>query len=229
MSELDQVSVQVEQLKHEVAALRRQRWGGLAAVAGALLLFGARAATTANPPEDLTCKSLHVVGPDGKDRASIGIDEDGGLLTIRGNDAKVRMYVGLDKNGGLVDVKGTDGVTRSWMGAGQNGGMVDIRGNDGKVKSVMTMHDNGAGGYIGVKAKDDNYRAIMSADENGGVVNVRSNDGKSRVIVGISQGDVGELDLRGDDDKDRLVARGDKAVGSVEVFGPGSVSKGKLP
>jgi hypothetical protein len=156
-NESNELQSQVAQLQQEIAALKRrqsvalqsQRW-----VVGSLIMIAAigfvadRSTTQAAPakePGDVTCKLLQIVGDDGKLKASITSDDDGGSVAIFDKNEKLKASITNDGSDGSVSVFGKDGGLRIGIGADENGGMFFVQNKQGKPAVGLFCDPTGAG------------------------------------------------------------------------------------
>ncbi len=197
--DLEALAQQVRNLEARVHTMRRQRW---AFVVGAAVVLGVSAFGYA--PQDLTVRSLTVVGQDGRKQLLLIGDVEGGQVNVYGKSGDRTFAVGVDHGAGYSDWFGSDGERRATVftgktGSGQfqfsnagkqaiaviggddQGGFFNVRSQAGKIASYMEIDKNGNGIFGVYAGEDGNRRSLVGVDERGvGAVQVFDKDGKSR-------------------------------------------------
>lgn len=197
--EIETLALQVRMLESRVHAMRRQRW---LIAAGALVVLGVSAFGAA--PQDLTVRSLTVVGQDGRKQLFLIGDDQGGQVNVYAKSGERAVALGVDHGAGFSDWFGADGERRATVftgktGSGQfqfldpgkqaiaviggdeQGGFFNVRSHAGKIASYMEIDKNGNGIFGVYAGADGNRRSLMGVDERGvGAVQVFDKDGKSR-------------------------------------------------
>jgi hypothetical protein len=113
MEELRRVEDRLEALQAEVTGLKRQRWfAGVVLIALLALGVGGREAQSQAPQDQVTCRFLSVVGPDGKERTRIG----GGMLLMKNNQGATVLDIAPAGNSAVLRVLGGDGKRRVTVG-----------------------------------------------------------------------------------------------------------------
>lgn len=157
-NESNELQSQVAQLQEEIAALKRrqsvalqsQRWVAGAIIMIAAIGFVAERATTQGTPVkgDITCKSLQIVGDDGKLKASLTSDEDGGAVAIFDKNGKLKASMINDGEEGAVSVFSKNGEVRIGIGEDENGGMIFVQNKQGKPALGLLCDPTGAGSVV---------------------------------------------------------------------------------
>ena len=126
--------------------------------------------------------SIYVNGKDGDSSVSIGIDKNGGDITLHGKGNKM-AYMEIDDEGGRVGVFGNGGDRESSGSAslsiGDNRGRVGVFNEDGKVCAFMAAYVDSYinGGLIKVFGGDGKLRAAMGAGVYTGLLAAYDSDG----------------------------------------------------
>ena len=94
--EIETLARQVQLLESRVHSMRRQRW---LIAAGALVVLGVSAFGA--PPQDLTVRSLTVVGQDGRKQLFLIGDDEGGQVNLYGKSGDRAVALGVDHGAGL--------------------------------------------------------------------------------------------------------------------------------
>lgn len=138
MDELQALRTEMEDLRQTVTQCRgdglmrrRAFWIGLGVLLGLALarLPMNEAQAVLQDDKELVCKSLRVVGPDGKNTVTLGSDEDGGILQVFGVDGKIRSIVAVapKQGGGLVNLFDTNKKLRLVMEGNDQGAIIEKR------------------------------------------------------------------------------------------------------
>lgn len=205
---------------------------GYIALGGFLMLVGMLAAGLFTPlraQNDLrdaefgtiTCREIKVVDADGKIGASMGISEDGGIVSVIGNGGIASM--GVNELGGIVLLfnKDFDGAL---MCADKDGGRVELRSKDSETK-VLTGKGLSDGNItcssLKVKSPSGATLVWIGSDEDGGLVVVRGRDINSSVGINIDE-DGGNVHVYGKGNPVVSIGVNDDG-GRVAVYGKNSV------
>lgn len=199
MQDFERLATQVERLEARLGQMKRQR------IAGAVLLAAVVGGSAFNmAPQDLTVRSLAVIGADGKRQVFLIGDENGGQLNVYSSEGRRAVALGVDKGAGFADWYAPDGGRTATVftsenesgrfqffngtgqpiavvGADTQGGFFNVRTHEGKIASYMEI-DTHTNGIFGVYAgKDGKRRAIIGVDDRGiGAVQVFDAEGKAR-------------------------------------------------
>ncbi len=126
--------------------------------------------------------SIYVNGKDGDSSVSIGIDKNGGDITVHGTGNKM-AYMEIDDEGGRVGVFGNggdrDNSGSASLSIGENRGRIGVFNEDGKVCALMVAYVDSYinGGLIEVFGSDGKLRAVMGAGVHAGVLAAYGSDG----------------------------------------------------
>ena len=131
---------------------------GYIALGGALMLVGILAVGLYSPLGaqskiqmdghfgTIFCTHLKVIDTGGKAMVDLGVDEDGGFVTVRGKDGGGSVGMTIDEDGGLVVVGGKDGVKAAQMAILGNGGSVSVHGKGNTdARAAMGVNEYGTG------------------------------------------------------------------------------------
>jgi hypothetical protein len=246
---------QLQALRAEVATYRRGRRGlfvgllalGLVVLAGiGISLPQLQAQNPAAPqgPQHLVVSSLRVVGPDGKERVTLGSDKISGFVKVHAPDGKVRAAMWTDDKSKFGQLSLLDEASKSrviltgneqgagcnFYGAGEKkhayigtasnieGGIISLFGPKGKTM-VHLGHDD-AGGLMWVNGLDGKTRSRLWVAKDGqhGLLGLNDGQGKNRVLLGINTNG-GFIDLYGTNSNRQVAVHCDeKWGGGLSLF-----------
>lgn len=113
----------------------------------------------------------------------VGVDTDGGNVTVWGKNGNPGAGMSVDTNGNGSIVTFDNKMKLNVMIGTDNGGVVQVNDSEGKKYAVMgALIDGGA---VSVYNDDGNPCAAMRAYANGGVVVVLGNDNKVHAAIGV--------------------------------------------
>ena len=110
---------------------------------------------------------------------SIGVDKDGGLISV-GNKESFVVSIGVAgaSGGGIINVSNKEGFTAN-MGAYEDGGAFNVSNKENLATAIMGVNKDHGNGYIVLVNKDNNFVAGMSVDENdSGIIEVYNKSGE---------------------------------------------------
>jgi hypothetical protein len=130
-TEVEDLRGTVNRLQNDNGPRRRVLGIGLGILLGLVLarLPNNEARAVLQDDKELVCKSLRVVGPDGKNMVTLGTDEDGGIMQVFGMDGKIRTIVAVapKQGGGLLNLFDTNKKLRLVMEASDQGAVIEKR------------------------------------------------------------------------------------------------------
>lgn len=106
--------------------------------------------------------SFEVVHPNGRTLATLGYDDDGGLLRINDYDGRTLTWVAVDthREGGLIAIGNRQrNVIRLHVDRDTDGGRLYLGARDGT--TVLATGDGGSGGYLRVNEPDGSARVVL--------------------------------------------------------------------
>jgi hypothetical protein len=193
---------QMHELHQEVKSLRRQRWAGAGLLMSGLLLLSLPYAYTQNaagtsespasnavpaPLQDITCRSLQIIGKDGKTAMILGSGERGAYLSMRGQNGRSQVGLSVAQHGGLLELYGQNGKTQLLHGVNRDGGVTRLFAKNGQLRleSFVMAH----GGQLLVNGAGDKqgFSAGVSAN-NTGLVQIMDKNGETRALLGVVNG-----------------------------------------
>lgn len=166
------------------------------------LFFFDRTAATAQDekePKVLTCQTLKITGPNGKEMVIIGFDDDGGLIRVMTKDQKLGALLAVDENGaGRMRFNAADGKSMLHLGRDDDGGYVRAYTKDGKGGAFFGIADQSQSGLIYLSGPDGKTILSLSKDDDGGYVRANTNDGKKVAFFGAALKSEGGLIMLSD-------------------------------
>lgn len=198
---------ELDQLKSEVAALRRE-------LAELKRFFSIEKPGADNGPALLHvhCSTLTLSDPTDPNRAQgmLAANEDGPALSLWGSDAKARVILSAKKDVASCDLFAKDlkhavqitvdepsgcgqvgvldaGKPRAVMKATDHGGVVSVVHDDGQVRALMLSREHQGGEFIAVTPDMKTGVRISAGAPQGGVVSVNRPNGKPGALLACTE------------------------------------------
>src|SRR5262245_14636538 len=180
--ELESLRSEGEQLRQIVSGLESRRpsragRGLLIGLGLALGLLAARlpqgeAQALAQDDKEIVCKSLRIVGLEGKNMLKLGADQDGGQLTLFGADGKIRgeFFVADKKGPGTINLFDANKTRTLLLGTDEDGGIMEIYGLDGKIRTIVAVAPKQGGGLINLFDTRKKLRLVLEGSDQGAVI-----------------------------------------------------------
>lgn len=200
--EMHELCEKVTRLESRVEGLRRQR----TALLGVAALIAGAAFSAA--PQDLTVRSLTILGADGKRQVLLIADEQGGQVNVYSKSGARALAAGVDHGAGYSDWYGADGERRATVFTGASGSGQFQFMNPAK-QPIAVIGADAQGGFLNIRTHPGAIASYLEVDKNGnGIMGVYAgSDGARRSIVGVDE----------------------RGVGAVQVFDPSGRTRGRLP
>lgn len=194
---------ELDQLKSEVAALRRE-------LAELKRFFSIEQPGADNGPAllHIHCSTLTLCDPTDPNRSQgmLAANEDGPALSLWGSDAKARVILSAKKDVASCDLLAKDlktavqltvdepsgrgqvgileaGKPRALMKATDQGGVVSVVHDDGQVRALMLSSEHGGGEFLAVTPDMKTGVKITAGGPQGGVISVNRPNGKPGVLL----------------------------------------------
>ncbi len=171
--------------------------------------------------DDLVCKSLKVVGADGKERIALSATERGGLITLYGHDGLARVVLDVDNDGGVVRVKAPNNTAEGilCLDAGSKNGLLRLRSTKGG--NVIYLGGDDFGGTMAFNSPEGKTRLTIYSGSPivpGGLINLFNGDTKVTGIFGPDKDGRCVLNIRNPDGKSLVSLSSDNSGGIIDVL-----------
>jgi|GEM_PF-5874179 len=232
MDDLQDLRLELAELKREVASLKRTRWitpGSLAVALVSLVALGvasprrqaapqpAQDHTPTQLAQDISCKSLTVVDGNGNPMIRLKSDVDGGTFVINGADGKKRFFSAVENNAGFSDWYDAAGVRRATVFIGDQGAEFHLAD---QLEHIGTILQQGAkGGSVAINGPDGSSRLHAGIDNGGGYIDIFDQLGNRRETFYMSDKNTAQFKILGADQTDRFLASGEPKEGEVVSYG----------
>jgi hypothetical protein len=189
----DELAAQIEQLRQEMAQLKRSAnpglspsgWKGFALLLsfllGGLVLGplwpGVQAAGEKDKdkkddpgaPKEIVCSALRVVGKAGKTVIELREDPDGGMINVNSTQGKERLFIAVAVDGGgLIVLRDRNEIARTtWSVAKSGAGYIRMYNADNKEEVYLASSSLGAGGFLSLNGSNGMRRLVLNVDDRG--------------------------------------------------------------
>jgi hypothetical protein len=153
---------------------------------------------------EITCRALKVVDEQGKVRVLLGVDQFGGIASVKNAQDKTVATIEADNEGGFLSISANDGGERTFVGVGdkQGGGHIYLKDDKGKRRGALTVYKDGHGGLSFLNEQNKNEIFLGPSTKGwGGLLNLNAPDGKARIILDVDKDARGALELLNNDQK----------------------------
>jgi hypothetical protein len=171
---------------------------------------------------DIVCKSLKIVGPDGKERVTLGYSEVSGHVNIRRADGKILAVLGVGKLSqcGVLNLRDENGKNRVILEGTTAGGACSFSDKDDRLHAFVGSATDREGGIVTVLGPQNKRVVQLTGDNEGGVVRVNNHEEKARASLWVSAGGkTGLLNLNGLDGKPLAALGVDDHGGILDLHG----------
>ncbi len=169
-----------QRLLHLERRVRGQQLIMLALLAGALLAVAATRAASQNRGDQLTLRTLNIVGSDGKLRAVLSgdpsLNAQGGSLALLDSRGDVRLGLMATKSGGSLSVFDARARPMAILGAKDDEGALSLA--SGKSKSRVSVAVTARMSGLTVAGVNGREQLVAGADGSGGLAQIFDSRGQ---------------------------------------------------
>jgi len=167
--------------------LKRQRIMNICLAAGAILAVSAeRVVSQPAAPEDISVRTLRIVGVDGRPRVIISSDPTfnpaGGSIALMDNSGKARLGLMAATDGGSVALYRDDAEPVALLGADKGGGSLSIAPNSGNGR--LSMYSLPGGMAINMVSNDEKKSVKIAAGDTSSALQFRGAHNQNYLLVG---------------------------------------------